>query len=75
VPEFLAAGYFRAIKELPPVVGSHPQQDWNEVLTLHIVCCIALTRGQQVLARVYLEMDPKAAQRWLRDEIGFEREG
>ena len=74
VPEFLAASYFRTIKELPAVVGSHPQREWNEILTQHIVCCIALARGQRVLARVYLEMDQNAAQQWLQDEIGYKVE-
>jgi hypothetical protein len=74
VPECLAAGYFRAIKELPAVVGNHPQQEWEEILTRHIVCCIALARGQRVLARVYLEMGPDAAQQWLRGEIGYKVE-
>ena len=74
VPGFLAAGYLRAIKELPAVVGSHPQLKWDGVLTRHIVCCVALARGQRALARVYLEMGPDAAQRWLRDEIGYELE-
>lgn len=74
VPEFLAAGYLRAIRELPAVVGSHPQSKWDEVLTRHIVCCIALARGQRVLARVYLEMGPNAAQEWLLDEIGYKPE-
>ena len=74
VPGFLAAGYLRAIKELPAVVGSHPQRKWDGVLTRHIVCCVALARGQRALARVYLEMGPDAAQQWLRDEIGYELE-
>jgi len=74
VPEFLAEGYFRAIKELPAVVGSHPQQEWDEILTRHIVCCIALARGHRVLARGYLEMGPDAAQRLLREEIGYKVE-
>jgi hypothetical protein len=74
VPAFLAAGYFRAIKELPAVVGSHPQQEWDEILTRHIVCCIALARGQRVLARVYLEMGLDAAQQWLWREIGYKVE-
>ena len=74
VPAFLAAGYFRAIKELPAVVGSHPQQEWDEILTRHIVCCIALARGQRVLARVYLEMGLDAARQWLWGEIGYKVE-
>ena len=74
VPEFLTAGYFRAIKEVSAVVGTHPQQEWDEILTQHIVCCIALARGQRVLARVYLEMGLDAAQQWLWDEVGYKVE-
>ena len=55
-------------------MGSHAQQEWDEILTRHIVYCIALARGQRVLVRVYLEMNPDAAQRLLREEIGYEVE-
>lgn len=71
MPEFLAAGYFRAIGELPAVVGNHPQREWDETLTRAIACCIALARGQRVLARLYQEMGQDAARKWLREESGY----
>lgn len=55
-PAEIANDYFRAIEALPEIVGSHSDHEWDDILTQCILSCIALARGQRVLARVYAEM-------------------
>lgn len=69
-PPELTEAYFRAIHHIPAVVGQHPQQQWDDLLTQSIVSCIALARGQRVFARAYLEFHFDAARAWLRDAVG-----
>ena len=39
-----------AIARLPEVAGAHFQQEWSPTLMQHILACIALARGQRLLA-------------------------
>jgi hypothetical protein len=73
MPQELTEAYFTAIAQLPEVVATHPQKEWGPELTQHIVTCIALARGQRMLARAYLEMDKEAAITWLQNEIGYDK--
>lgn len=68
----LADAYFRAIDQVPEVVASHPQREWDAVLTQNIMAGIALARGQRLLARAYLELSLEAATEWLRDVQGYD---
>lgn len=67
VPE-ISEGYNNALRSLPAIVGSHPDQEWNDVLMQSITACIALARGQRILARLYLEMDLPMAREWLEEQ-------
>ena len=68
----LAADYFSAIKEMPAVLGTHPDQTWSELVTRAAVACIAVARGQRWFARAYLEMDRDTAARWFSEEFGWD---
>ena len=57
MPPELAEGYATAIAHVPEVVANHPQKQWGPELTQHVMACIALARGQRLLARAYFEMD------------------
>jgi hypothetical protein len=68
----LADGYFAAIRALPAVLGTHPDQEWSEQVVQAAVACIALARGQRWLARAYFELDRDTAGRWFSEEFGWE---
>jgi hypothetical protein len=70
-PEELVQDYFQALARLPEVVALHPDRQWDTILTQCIVACLALTRGQRLLARVYSEMDHNAARQWLEENVGY----
>jgi hypothetical protein len=72
MPPELADGYNRAIARLPEVVGAHPHKEWSPMLMQHIAACIALARGQRLMARAYLEMDRDGAIKWLVEGMGFD---
>ncbi|HLJ55650.1 MAG TPA: hypothetical protein VKT77_11475 [Chthonomonadaceae bacterium] len=72
IPDELADGYFRALDAIPAIVGAHPDRDWNELLTQSIVACIALARGQRLLAQAYSELDQEEAKAWLDARMGYE---
>lgn len=66
-PPELVDAYFQAIQGLPVVVGAHSQQHWSPELTQSIVSCLALARGQRLLARAYLEFSLQEAKSWLQE--------
>jgi hypothetical protein len=72
VAKELAAGYFTAIKSLPAVLGTHPDEKWNELVVQAAVACIALARGQRWFARAYSELDRETAGRWFSEEFGWD---
>lgn len=72
VAEELAADYFAAIKSLPIVLGTHPDEEWSELVVQPAVACIALARGQRWFARAYFEMDRGTASRWFSEEFGWD---
>jgi hypothetical protein len=72
MPPELADSYYEAIARVPEVVGTHAQKEWPPILLQHIVACIALARGQRLLARAYLEMDREGAIKWLAEGMGFD---
>lgn len=72
MPAELAESYDEAMARLPEVVGAHAQKEWPPILMQHIVACLALARGQRLLARAYLEMDREGAIRWLAEGMGFD---
>jgi hypothetical protein len=74
VPEELATAYFQAIFNIPLVVGTHPDHHWNAEVTQCVAACIALARGQRLLAKAYLEMGITTAKRFLEEEIGWQDE-
>jgi hypothetical protein len=74
MPSELADGYYEAINRLPEVVSAHPQKEWLPILMQHITACIALARGQRLMARAYLEMDRDGAIRWLAEGMGFDQQ-
>lgn len=61
----IADAYFHAVRSVPTVVGTHPDHDWDDILTASIVSCIAYARGQRVMAWVYAEMHLDEARKWL----------
>lgn len=71
VPEEQTAGYFKAITDLPTVIGSRPDRQWSAEVTRCVAACMALAGGQRLLAKAYLELNPEAAQRFLEEEIGW----
>jgi hypothetical protein len=72
MPPELAEGYFLALGRLPEVVGAHVHKDWSSIVMQYIAACIALARGQRLLARTYLEMDRDGAVGWLIEAAGFD---
>jgi hypothetical protein len=71
VPQEIADDYFQAIRDIPQLVGTHPDQEWSESLVHCAIACIALARGQHDLAEIYTEMSPKQMREWVeaRDEL------
>lgn len=67
----LQTGYHAAIRALPKILGTHPDQEWDEDTTRSAVACIALARGQRWIARAYFEMDRDTAGRWFSEEFGW----
>jgi len=72
MPGELADGYYAALARLPEVEGGHEQKKWSPILMQHIAACVALARGQRLLARAYLEMDRDGAKKWLTEGMGFD---
>lgn len=72
MPPELADDYSEAIARLPEVVSAHTHKEWSPIVTQHIVACIALARGQRLLARAYLDLDRDGAVKWLTEGIGFD---
>ncbi|HJT76784.1 MAG TPA: hypothetical protein VJ739_06240 [Gemmataceae bacterium] len=70
--EELLEAYFTAVRSLPAVLGTHPDQEWGELVVRPAVACIALARGQRWYARAYLELDPDTAGRWFSEEFGWD---
>jgi len=74
VPDELADTYFTAIRAIPEVVGMHPDHDWDSLATQSIISCIALARGQRLLAQIYIQLDEEMAKHCLMNEFGYEFE-
>lgn len=73
MPAELSDAYFKALAELPAVAADHPQRSWGPELTQHVMACVAVARGQRLLARAYLELSREAAREWLlSDAVGFD---
>jgi hypothetical protein len=72
MPSELADSYLAAVAQVPEVAACHAQKQWSPILTQHIAACIALSRGQRLLARAYLDMDGEGAVKWLADGMGFD---
>jgi hypothetical protein len=72
VAKELAADYFAAIKSLPAVLGTHPDEDWSELVVQSAAACIAVSRGQRWFARAYFELDRDTAGRWFSEEFGWD---
>ena len=68
----LADDYFAAVRSLPAVLGTHPDQGWGEPVVQWAAACIALARGQPWLAHAYSELDRDTAGRWFSAEFGWE---
>ena len=68
----LSAGYDAAIRSLPNMLGSHPDQEWSELVVRSAVACIAMARGHRWYARAYLELDRDTAGRWFSEEFGWD---
>jgi hypothetical protein len=68
----LADEYFAAIRALPAVLGTHPDQEWSEQVVQAAAACIALARGQRWLAKAYFELDRDTAAQWFSEEFGWE---
>ncbi len=73
MPAELEESYAKAIDRLPEIVSAHAQKEWRPIVMQHVMACIALARGQRLLARAYLEMDREGAIKWLEEEMGFGR--
>lgn len=74
LPPELQESYFQAIQSIPKIIGEHPQLSWDDLLTQNIMSCIALARGQRILAEVYLELSLEAAKEWLQEQFGLDGE-
>ncbi len=72
VAKELSADYYAALKSLPVVLGTHPDQEWSELVVQSAVACIALARGQRWFARAYFELDRDTADRWFSEEFGWD---
>ncbi len=72
VREDLAEAYFAAIRSLPALLGSHPDQQWDEEVLRAAVTCIALARCRGRFARAYFELDRDTAGRWFSEEFGWD---
>src|SRR5262249_12677778 len=73
-PAEIAEDYYHAISTLPEVAASHPDREWDDILTQCVAACIALARGQRILARAYGEMSLNTAKQWLKESVGYEWE-
>jgi hypothetical protein len=71
IPEELTAAYFKAITDLPAVIGSKSDRQWSQEVTRCIAACMALAGGQRLLAKAYLELDVETAKRFLEEETGW----
>ncbi|MDX1945173.1 MAG: hypothetical protein SFU86_07185 [Pirellulaceae bacterium] len=72
VAEELSQGYYEAIRSLPELLATHPDQKWGEDAVAPSVACIALARGQRWFARAYFELDKDTASRWFSEEFGWD---
>jgi hypothetical protein len=72
VAEELSASYHTAIRSLPEILGTHPDQEWSELAVSPAVACIALARGQRWFVKAYLELDRDTSGRWFSEEFGWE---
>jgi hypothetical protein len=72
LPPDLCEDYYAAIKSLPSILGNHPGQEWNELVTQSAVACIALARGQRWYAKAYFELDRGTAEEWFSEEFGWD---
>jgi hypothetical protein len=72
VAKELSADYYASIKSLPAVLGTHPDQEWSELVVQPAVACIAMACGQRWFARAYLELDRETAGRWFSEEFGWD---
>jgi hypothetical protein len=72
VDDFLADGYFSAIRSLPEILASHPDRVWDELTVGPATACVALARGQRWFARAYFELDRATAERWFSAEFGWD---
>jgi len=72
VSKELENDYFAAIKCLPAALGTHPDEQWSELVVQGAVACIALARGQRWFARAYFELDRSTAGRWFSEEFGWD---
>ena len=70
----LSDAYFAALRSLPEILGTHPDQQWNEEIVRSAAACIALARGQRWYARACFELDRSTAAKWFSEEFGWEFE-
>lgn len=68
----LSEAYFKAIRSLPAVLGTHPDHEWDEEVIRSAAACIALARGQRWFARAFFELDRGTAARWFTEEFGWD---
>lgn len=65
VPKFLADAYFAALRDLPRLVTSHPDNEWDELLSRCIVSCILLVKGHRKIAKAVSEMNSASAEEFM----------
>lgn len=69
-PSEIVEDYFRTLRELPVVACLHADDNWDDLLTRTVVSCIALARGQRLLAEAYSELSKEYAREWLKELLG-----
>lgn len=71
----LADDYFKAIQSLPEVIGTHPDQQWDETVVRSASACIALARNQRWYAKACFELDRETTAKWFSEEFGWDFDG
>jgi hypothetical protein len=69
-PPELRDAYTQALRDIPSIIGAHPQLQWDALLTQSIVACLALVRGQRGLAQVYADFGLEDAKEWWEERFG-----
>ena len=71
VPQEIEKAYMESLRELPELALRESSGDsWNAEQVRSVAACMALSKGQRLLARAYLELSEDGARQFLAHECG-----